>query len=255
MTPAVRFTSLRPLVRYVDEDMAVIDTHIVAADLTRQADQPPLAEAEVLIDVDGDDGFHDEGKVRLQLQERTGSFRFEIASPERWWPAGMGGQPLYRMNFRLIGGDRVCDERQVTLGLASVRRDRALGQTFEHKLLVNGRICEIEQVVVVDQVNEAQLLPASGESLLLVRDHYGPDVLYDAADRAGILLVQAVPVGGDGKPGEAVMHQMDRLTRHPCLVGYFVGHLGEASDGVARRLRELDPTRAVFHRFPVSDAA
>jgi len=116
--------------------------------------------------------------------------------------------------------------------------------------LVNGRICDVVEIVTVDQLDENQFLPASGESILLVRDHYGGDLLYQAADMAGVLAVQAVPIDPLGDPAVQVRQQVDRLTSHPSLAGYYVGHLGELADTVESKLHELDPTRSVFKQFP-----
>lgn len=256
MKHGTRLESIHPLVRYVDRDQAVIDAHFTtlpAVDGCRL--QPPGRAVEVMIEIDGSDGFHDEGRTRVQLSNHRGSVRFEIVHPQLWWPAGMGEQSLYTLSLTVVEDDLGLDDKTVTFGLASVRRDRVLGEAFDPSLLVNGRICDIASVVVVDRANEHQLLPATGESLLFVRDHYGPDLLYEAADRAGILMIQSVPIHPEAKVESMVADHVARLTSHPSLAGYFVGHLGALSDRVAEALRWIDPTRAVYRRFPLTDAA
>jgi hypothetical protein len=251
MKSAVRLKSVRPLVRYVDEQQAVIDAHFsTLGALPRDADD---ADVEVLVELDATDGFHDEGTTPLRLEEGRGAVRFEIVQPERWWPAGMGEQPLYTMTIRLVAGGCEIDSRSLTFGLTSVRRDETVGHG--PALLVNGQVCRFRNVVLVDLVDEKNLLPATGGSLLIVRDHYGPELLYQAADRAGILLLQCVPIDPEARPESAVYSELDRLTAHPSLAGYFVGHLGKLSAAVAQRIRDLDPTRAVFHDLPASPAA
>jgi len=258
MVCPVKIDSIRPLVRYVDDGQAVVDAHIATLPALprqrghRMADQPAVY---VMAEVDGADGFHDEGCGRLYLKPTDGrlegGFRFGIEMPHRWWPAGMGEQPLYTLSIKIIVGDEVTDEKTVRLGLASIRRGKVLGEDLPASLLVNGRICEVLEVVTVDKIDENQLLPATGESLLLVRDHYGEDLLYAAADMAGVLAVQAVPIDPKGDPARQVREQVDRLTSHPSLAGYYVGHLGGLKDKVAQCLRVLDPTRLVFDRFPL----
>ncbi|MEM8781748.1 MAG: hypothetical protein AAGE65_02735 [Planctomycetota bacterium] len=250
--------SIRPLVRYVDQDLAVVDTHfrLRPSLLGTGRDRDPNPAVTVHVEIQGDRGFFDEGDTAMRVRDGGGSVRFELHAPERWWPAGMGDQSLYTVKLALLASDhQLLDEQEVTFGLNSVRRDRALGQELPPVLLVNGRICEVRDVLIVDHADAAALLPATGESLLLVRDHYGDQTLYDAADRAGILLVQSVPIDRDGTPSLAVRNQLDRLASHPCLAGYFVGHLGPLSERVEHALRELDPTRAVFRRFPLDEAA
>jgi len=259
MVCPVKINSVRPLVRYVDDRQAVIDTHILThASLPideghRTADTPL---AYVMAEIDGADGFHDEGCGRLLLKpcgsRMEGGFRFGIDEPQRWWPAGLGDQPLYDLTIRIIVGDEVADEAKLTLGLASVRRGRVLGKELPPSLLVNGKICEVVEVLTVDRIDENQLLPANGESLLLVRDHYGAELLYQAADMAGIMAIQAVPIDPEGDPTAQVRDQVNRLTAHPSLAGYYIGHLGEIKQQVADCLKLMDPTRTVFDSFPLA---
>ena len=258
MVCPVKINSVRPLVRYVDDRQAVIDTHIITRAMLpsdeshRTADKPI---AYVMAEITGADGFHDEGCGRLLLKpcgsQMQGGFRFGIDQPQRWWPAGLGDQPRYELTIRIIVGDEVTDEAKLKLGLASVRRGRVLGEHLPPSLLVNGRICEIVEVLTVDRMDENQLLPANGESLLLVRDHYGADLLYEAADLAGIMAVQAVPIDPKGDPTVQVREHVNRLTAHPSLAGYYIGHLGEIKPQVAECLKQLDPTRTVFDSFPL----
>ncbi|MEM1109579.1 MAG: hypothetical protein AAGH99_12910 [Planctomycetota bacterium] len=256
MSQQVRLDSVRPLVRYVDKDQAVIDAHFTTLPaVAGSSRQRPNRAVNVAVEIDGSDGFHDEGEARVQLSDHRGRFRFEVVRPRRWWPAGMGEQALYKLSITVAEPGLGRAERSVTFGLTSVRRDRVLGEGFDESLLVNGRICDIESVVPVDHADAQQLLPANGESLLLVRDHFGPDALYDAADRAGILLVQCVPIRPDAEVESAVVQQVGRLSSHPSLAGYFVGHLGALSDSVATKLKKIDPTRMVLRRFPLGEVA
>lgn len=250
MSGDLKLSSIRPLVRYVDADQAVIDTHFVTAGSIPDATAGFTGQAEVHITIEGFDGFRDEGQTRTPVNNGEGSVRFEVVCPQRWWPAGMGEQPLYNLTLSLIAGNSVMDQRSTTVGLTSVRQGHVDTDDQAPGFLVNGRRCEIHSVIMVDRVNENTLLPATGDSLLLVRDHYGPELLYEAADRAGVLLVQSVPISAQGKPSEEVAKEVDRLTAHPCLAGWFVGHLGDARERVSNRLKALDPTHTIFETFP-----
>lgn len=260
MVLPVRFASVRPLVRYVDDQQAVIDTHFTTV-IRPTGDGPPPRDqvlgrtVHVLVEINGLDGFHDEGECSLRLEDGRGSLRFEVVQPDRWWPAGMGTQALYELRIGLAADGELVDHRTIVFGLTSVRRDRRYDMGDTPSLLINGQVIDINDVVMVDRIDERGLLPATGTSLLLVRDHYGSDLLYEAADRAGILMIQSVPIDARGSADETVEQQVERLASHPSLAGYFVGHLGRRRDAVTRRIRGLDPTRAIFQRFPLDPAA
>ena len=253
-----RLSSLRPLVRYVDEHQAVIDTQFAAhAGMTgiEQASPADAADIEVRVEVTGSDGFYDESQLPLQHVQAQGSIRLEIVQPQRWWPAGMGDQPLYELNVTLIRRDQIIEQRSVSLGLTSVRKPTTQDPMDVDTLLINGQVYQVETLIPVDRTDESQLLPAGGDTLLVVRDHYGPDVLYQAADRAGILLIQCLPIHPAAALEQEFAQQIDRLAAHPSLAGWFVGHLGKASDDLAQYIKQLDPTRFVFRELPMAPAA
>jgi len=243
----MRIESVRPLVRYVDESQAVVD-----ATVTMRLDHDRAA-AQLLVTIRGEGGFHDECLVKPGAMSDRVLVRMDLVQPERWWPASMGAQPLYELNVQLLASDLCVDEKTVTFGLTSIRAGvAASAEPCRGELLVNGQVCDIQHVVTVDRINERQLLPATGDSLLVVRDHYGPDVLYQAADRVGILLVQCVPIHVEATPEADVAAEVDRLAAHPSLAGWFVGHLGRVTDMVAEHIARVDPTRAIFRRMPVA---
>ncbi len=252
-----RYT-LRPLVRYVDEDQAVIELRIALP--RRSSLQPherPLP-AEVLIEITGPDGFNDEQRMTLHPEKGPVQVRFQVVYPRGWWPAGMGEQALYTLTTTLLIDNAVTETRTSTVGLTSVRRAPDLRWRGElpHEFLVNGEVCPIRSILPVDLIDERRLLPVAGHSLLIVRGHYGPDVLYESADRTGLLLIQAVPIDPDDEPETDVAAEVDRLSAHPSLAGWFVGHLGAMRRcRVASGSASCDPSRNVFLDIPGAPAA
>ena len=250
------FESVRTLVRYVDRDQAVIEVNTA---LKRQVPStgidtacPRRRRRHLRLELRSSDGFHDEHQVVLHTRHRQSTVRLDVVEPHRWWPAGMGDQALYELTVTLLEDAEVADQWETTIGFTSVRpcaenalKGHDLSQG-EVSLLVNGESYDIGSVVPIDQADEHRLLPASGDSLLLVRDHYGADILYDAADRAGIMLVQCVPIHPGGVPESDVREQVSRLATHPSLAGWFVGHLGDVSERIAHRIRRLDPTHTLI---------
>lgn len=244
MAASARFEAVRPLVRYVDADQAVIEVPFTLAPTLPSAEAREPRRMSVLVQISGEDGFNDE--LLCELPAAAGSVappRLTVVNPDRWWPAGLGEQPLYRMQLTLLADGEVTDTWVASFGLTSIRANTHHGREI---LLVNGQEHAIHGVVVIDRIDERRLLPAAGDSILLVRDHYGTDLLYQAADRAGILMIQCVPIHARAVPQADVLAQVHRLVHHPCLAGWFVGHLGSLTDDVARAIRRLDPTRAVF---------
>lgn len=248
-----KLSHILPIVRYVDEEQAIVDVAVAlrAAMPTRSRSIGPKI-IDVLLELDSEDGFHDEEHQTLHLTDLRGSARMQVVHPTRWWPAGMGDQSLYNLSISLLWGDAIVDKQTVTVGLTSVRRSEDI---LPADLLVNGKHYHALDVVAIDAIHENSFLPIGGESLLIIRDHYGPDLLYQAADRAGLLLIQCVPIDPDGHPEAAVADQIARLSAHPSLAGWCVGHLGGLRDQVAGSLRELDPVHNVFLDVPEEWAA
>jgi len=248
------FESVRTLVRYVDPTLAVVELRFTLRPAIGVARLPD--HCQLLLNVRGFDGFEDEQLIAATLTPHapagsrstsaqpaalyTGVARIELVHPDRWWPAGMGEQALYALDASLLDADALVETYQSTFGLSCIRFREGLG--FE----VNGEQRPIGEIVAVDVTDESGLLPVTSESILLVRGHYGPDLLYDAADRAGILLVQTVPIDPLGEPHRELLEHVDRLAGHPSLAGWVVGHLGAAESFVRGALRRLDPTRAVY---------
>ena len=250
------------MVRYVDKDQAVIEIRI---DLKTPPEANASPEAwlksiksahhvEALIEVDSEDGFHDEQRVRVNPLT-CDAIRVEVVQPSRWWPAGLGDQSLYLLSVTLLVDDTVTDSWSHNIGLTSVRKQSNNGVAIPGDLLINGKMHHIGEIIPVDAIDEDEFLPVSGDSLVLIRGHYGPDLLYEAADRAGILLVQAVPIHPHGQPESDMAAEVERLSLHPSLAGWFVGHLGYMTERIAYCLTSLDPSRGVFRSIPGVSAA
>ena len=234
---------MRPLVRYVDKEQAVIDAVFTVTNTELLAGDA----IEIHIQLTGPKGRVYVHQSTVQLENDTGVVRFSIGDPLRWWPATLGEQSLYQMIVTILAGDAAIDTWKTTLGMTSVRKpSRGKGSP----LLVNGRTYDIQEIIAVDEADENSVLPVAGDCLLLIRDHFGPDVLYEAADRAGILLVQSVPMSHVSEPPVHVRREVDRLSAHPCLAGWLVGKKGRRADRIANRVHTLDPTRTVFRGLP-----
>lgn len=162
----------------------------------------------------------------------------------------MGEQPLYDATLRLIVDGEPVDIHTTTLGLSSVR---SIDDVAGPSLLVHGQPCSIQQVIQIQPVDEKNMIPAGDGALMIVRQHFGTETLYNAADRAGILLIQAIPVDAMHaacKQDAVFHHQIGRVASHPSLAGWLVDRSGQLAQRVADHLHELDPTRAIFRQLP-----
>ena len=234
--------SARPLVRYVDEQQAVIDTLFTVADNSGSNDTP----AEVHVRLTGPSGNVITFQTSVDLSDGKGMVRFELGDPCRWWPAGMGDQQLYEFCITLLVGDETAGTWSTTLGMTSVRTKRLDNQMC---LLVNGHEYEINDVIPIERHDENSVLPVTRDTLLLIRNHFAPDVLYEAADQAGILLIQSVPLSHTTQEQINVSREVDRLAGHPCLAGWLVNSTDRIGDRIAQRILNRDPTRSVFRHF------
>jgi len=249
MADAISIESVRSVVRYVDESQAIIDALVA---VKRPDGDDDVVDASLLVEITSSNGFYDECCIGLPRQAGQTKVRLDLVHPDRWWPACMGEQPLYELTVRLVAADQCIDTQTITLGLTSIRPDITMPGDEQPHLLVNGQVCGIHSIVTVDRINEQQLLPATGDSLLLVRDHYGPDLLYQAADRAGILMIQCIPVHAEAVPEMDVEAEVDRLASHPSLAGWFVGHMGQLSDVLAQYIAKVDPAHTIFRELPAA---
>lgn len=250
---APKLAQIKPVVRYVDDEQAVIDTHFRLQPKLPQSASANPRRVRVLLEVEDDEGFHDETFAHVELNHLCGMVRMQLVVPQRWWPAGMGQQALYNIKLTLLKGRQIIDRMTTRVGLTSVRvtDDHFHSRTF----MVNGKPCEIHTIVPVDHVHEDALLPASGDSLIVVRDHYGSDNLFAAADLAGILMVQCVPIDPAGKPETDLADQISRLSSHPSLAGWCVSPQGKLSRRMAEQLKQLDPVHPIIEHSPGNWAA
>ncbi len=237
------FRAVRTLVRYVDEDQSVVDTTFSFDGLDLIRSQP----VELYFQMTGPKGRQFSYQTSFEVVSESGMVRFEIDHPHRWWPAGMGDQNLYELQVTLLAGDNKLDSWKTTLGMTSVRTSTS---SVDRNLLVNGHRYNVHDVLTIDTPDEHNILPIGSDTLLLIRNHFGPNVLYEAADRAGILLIQSVPLSHDNESDVNITQQVDRLAAHPSLAGWMIDRASPVADHMANRILNLDPTHQVFRDLP-----
>ena len=165
-----------------------IDTHII-----RLTDAP----AEVRVSVTAPDG--------TVLTGGGETCRIEVPDPRLWWPAGYGGQPLYRVEVELVSGGTRLDVWSRRTGLRTMTVSRVKsehGESFSH--CVNG----VDVFAMgMDYIPEDNLLPrvtpertrrlledARAANVNTIRvwggGYYPDDYFYDICDELGLLVWQ-----------------------------------------------------------------
>jgi beta-mannosidase len=177
-----------------------------------------------------------DGRVVARAEDRrplaAGENRLEwtttVHRPRLWWPAALGDQPLYRVEVRILVGGAVSDRHQWSTGLRAVAFDdfecRVNGQRLFCKGIAIGpqsaRLGSLEPEVIAGDVVAAR---DAGFDLVRVHGHIGRPELYEAADRAGVLIWQDLPLVGGYSLGTRSQARrqtraaVDLLGHHPSV--------------------------------------
>ncbi len=181
-------------------------------------------------------------QVRLNAGLNKVEVNFHIAQPARWWPNGMGAQPLYRLRARLIINGQAADEATTRVGLRTLelrqQRDE-WGKSFE--FVVNGvpvfarggnwipadsfptRITRARYRQLLQSVRDTRMnmLRVWGGGI------YEADDFYDLCDEMGILVWQDFMFACSMYPGDEAFldnvraeaaDNVRRLRNHPSIV-------------------------------------
>lgn len=171
-----------------------------------------------------------------------------LNQPKVWWPARMGAQPLYQLQFTVAVEGVTADQANATFGIRSVRS--ALTKQGHRQFFINGKPLLIRGggwapdmflrhdparvASEFDYVRNLGLNTIRSEGKL--EDQY----FYDLADRYGILILpgweccdkweSAAKTGGepwddaDEKIAAESMASEARLLRnHPSVIGFLIG--------------------------------
>ncbi|WEL18032.1 Beta-mannosidase, glycosyl hydrolase family 2 [Halorhabdus sp. SVX81] len=134
-------------------------------------------------------GMMDRTSVTAAAGERTTvEYTIDVRDPALWWPHDLGEQNRYVLRAKL--GD---DERTLTTGLCSIRYDDTDGLrvndtpiTARGVGLLAAEPADIEQAVELNA------------NLVRAHAHVPSPAVYEAADEAGVLVWQDLPLTGPG---------------------------------------------------------
>ncbi|MET7451389.1 sugar-binding domain-containing protein [Streptomyces sp. NPDC005574] len=173
-----------------------------------------------------------------------------LTSPKVWWPAGMGGQPLYSLALTASTAGTVSDTAHESFGIRDVKAP--LNSDGARQYSVNGRKLLIkgggwspdeflrwDRTYVEDRLKYALDL---GLNTIRLEGHIEPDEFFDLADRYGILTLPGWEccdkwegnVNG-GEPGDkwtaadhpvaraSMAAEAARLRDHPSVISFLIG--------------------------------
>lgn len=207
-----------------------------------------------------------------------------VPQPKLWWPVGLGGQPLYEAELRLVRDGKTLDRLTVPFGVRTVERcvgpmQRTSYEAKEWIFRVNGKpmfvkgsnwmpIDALADVSPSHYAWQIGLVRDAGVQMLRV---WGggiveTDAFYEQCDRQGVLVWQEFPLTCgwraekvNRKAWEAMASwQVFRLRNHPSLAFWCGGNEFDPDDransdlvGIcARATRVLDGTRPFMAASP-----
>lgn len=153
-----------------------------------------------------------QGRVVAESESNT----LELSSPELWWPNGMGAQPLYSLETRLLDKQgQVLHVYNLTLGLRDlqlVREPDAHGECFRFR--VNGRDifmkggnwipCDVFPSRIADATYGHLLRSCADSGMNMLRvwggGIYEDERFYDLCDQLGLLVWQDFMFACSGYP-------------------------------------------------------
>ncbi|GGY88405.1 beta-mannosidase [Streptomyces olivaceoviridis] len=247
--------------------VALRDAHVVTelavpslatADLTVKAQARNDTDAPVTAEVAGSVGgtgfrttvslaAHETKTVTFSPADTPG---LHLTDPKVWWPAGMGGQPLYDLDLTATVAGTTSDTAHETFGIRDVKAPLDSDGARQYringrKLLIKGggwspdEFLRWDPTYVEDRLKYALDL---GLNTLRLEGHLEPDEFFDLADRHGVLTLPGweccnkwegqvngsekgnrwtdadYPVAGASMAAEAA-----RLRDHPSVVSFLIG--------------------------------
>ena len=207
-----------------------------------------------------------------------------VPHPRLWWPVGLGAQPLYEADIRLMRGGKTLDRLTVPFGIRTVERCAGAMQrtSYEAKawtFRVNGKSlfvkgCNWMPIDALANVSPEeyawQLEMARNAGIQMFRVWGGgileTDAFYEQCDRKGIMVWQEFPLTCGWRAGKVnrkiweamTAWQVFRLRNHPSLVFWCGGNEFSPDDRsnadlvgmAARATRVLDGTRPFMAASP-----
>ena len=128
-----------------------------------------------------------------------------VERPARWWPRALGEPTLHATRVQVLldssDGGSVSDERRLRTGLRTVRARRGVWSVNGERLFVKGTALgptrpDLAAATAGEVAADVAAAAELGLDLVRVHGHVARPELYDAADEAGLLVWQDMPLFG-----------------------------------------------------------
>lgn len=195
-TGPLRLAGLKVLCRDARPEQASLDID-VEIDATEAA---TVAITTIVRGEGGEEVLRREATEAVAAGPNRARWRVTVERPRLWWPHAMGDQPLYEVEVVVAGEDGMAsDARTVVTGLRQVRMRDFVTTVNGERLYLKGANYgptrrELAEAPAERMAGDVALAVGAGLDLLRVHGHIGRRELYDAADRAGLLLWQDLPL-------------------------------------------------------------
>lgn len=251
-TGPVRITRRRILCREADEAAAVV---AVAATLDSPSPRPVEVVTRVVPLDDPSLGVEHRQQPHLAAGENRLEWDVTVPDPALWWPWSLGDQPRYAVSITvLVGGDAdsgrsqddgpawveapadlgsegsaPSDHVEVRTGLRRVHVRHWTWSVNGERLFLKGSVqgpsaLRLAEATDDDLRRDVGLAIDTGLDLLRLQAHVSRPALYDAADRAGLLLWQDLPLrwgyarGVKTNARRQAAEAVDLLGHHPSIL-------------------------------------
>ncbi|MEV0276994.1 sugar-binding domain-containing protein [Streptomyces sp. NPDC050610] len=206
--------------------------------------------------------------------------RLRLAHPKVWWPAGMGGQPLYRLGLTAAVDGRTADTAHEEFGIRDVKAP--LDPAGARRYSVNGRPLLIKGGGWLSDIflrwdpryvkDRLKYVTDLGLNTVRLEGHIEPDEFFELTDRMGILTLPGWECCGKwegdnngDEPGEkwteadhrvakaSMAAEAARLRGHPSVISFLIG--SDFAPGARTEKDYLDALKAADWPNPVVSSA
>lgn len=141
----------------------------------------------------------DEQRPSIAAGDNDVEWTVDVRNPALWWPRALGAQPLIDVAVEVVVEGEVSDRRRRRTGLRQITWDDWICRVNGEQLFIKGANILPTAALPANASNndvraDVQAAVELGLDALRVHGHIADRPLYDAADEAGILLLQDFPL-------------------------------------------------------------